>query len=138
MAEINQQVCGFIIAIVEVQNNQFTSMKNAIAALNTSASEPAANAQFSNAVNLSLENIDRALDNVLQIHSRVGSRLNVIENQLSVNQDFNLAAAETLSKVRDLDLASAITELTQQQIGLEAAQASFVRIQGLSLFNFLR
>jgi ribosomal protein S18 acetylase RimI-like enzyme len=27
MAEINQQVCGFIIAIVEVQNNQFTQYK---------------------------------------------------------------------------------------------------------------
>jgi len=116
----------------------FTSLKNAIAALKTSASEPAAQAQYSNSISLSLENIDRALDNVLQIHSRVGSRLNVIENQLDVNQDFNLATAETLSKVRDLDFATAITELTQLQIGLEAAQASFVRIQGLSLFNFLR
>ena len=116
----------------------FSSLKNAIAALKTSAAAPAAQAQFSNAVSLSLENIDRALENVLQVHSRVGSRLNVIENQLDVNLDFNLATSEALSNVRDLDLASAITELTQVQIGLEAAQASFVRIQGLSLFNFLR
>jgi len=39
--------------------------------------------------------------------------------------------------LRDVDLAKAITDLTRFQTSLEAAQQSFLRIQGLSLFNFL-
>ncbi len=116
----------------------FTTMKQTIATLRNSAELPAQKAQLANAASLSLENIDRAMEKILQVHSRVGARLNIIDNQLEINQDFNLATTETLSKIRDLDLTVAITNLTQQQIGLEAAQASFVRIQGLSLFNFLR
>lgn len=85
-----------------------------------------------------MENIDRAMDRVGRVHATVGARLNIIDNQKIINEDFNLASKVTLSKVRDLDLTVAITDLTQQQASLEAAQASFVRIQGLSLFNFLR
>jgi len=116
----------------------FTTLKNAISTLRKPAVLPAEKAQFAVAASQSLENIDRAMDKILQVHSRVGARLNVIDNQLNINQDFNLATTETLSKIRDLDLTTAITDLTQQQVSLEAAQASFVRIQGLSLFNFLR
>jgi flagellar hook-associated protein 3 FlgL len=46
---------------------------------------------------------------------------------------------ETLvSEIRDLDYAEAITRLQQELVTLQAAQQSFVRIQGLSLFQFLR
>ena len=36
------------------------------------------------------------------------------------------------------DFAEAISRLEQQRISLQAAQQSFVRIQGLSLFDYLR
>ena len=44
---------------------------------------------------------------------------------------------QTLSGLQDLDYAKAIIDLTQQQLGLQAAQKSFVKIQGLSLFNYI-
>ncbi len=116
----------------------FTTIRNTVNALNQSANTPAQIAQMTNALDQSLENIDRAMTNINQVHTRVGARLNIIDNQNNINEDFNLASTEILSKIRDLDLATAITDLTQQQASLEAAQASFVRIQGLSLFNFLR
>jgi flagellar hook-associated protein 3 FlgL len=43
----------------------------------------------------------------------------------------------TLSDLQDLDYAKAITDFTKQQMSLEAAQKSFVKISGLSLFNYL-
>jgi flagellar hook-associated protein 3 FlgL len=67
----------------------------------------------------------------------VGARLNIIENQRQVNGDFVLTATTALSNARDVDMAEAISNLAQQQLGLEAAQRSFARIQNLSLFNFL-
>ncbi|MES9965545.1 MAG: flagellin [Candidatus Sedimenticola sp. 20ELBAFRAG] len=45
---------------------------------------------------------------------------------------------ENRSKIEDLDYAEAITRFSQLQTSLEAAQKTFITLQGLSLFNFLR
>ena len=44
---------------------------------------------------------------------------------------------QALSRLQDLDYADAITRLTQQQTYLEAAQKSFLKVSGLSLFNYV-
>ena len=38
----------------------------------------------------------------------------------------------------DLDYAQALTKMNQQLVGLQAAQLSYTKISGLSLFNYLR
>ena len=43
-----------------------------------------------------------------------------------------------LSDLRDVDYASAISQLNQQYAGLQAAQAAYTRIAQLSLFDYLR
>jgi flagellar hook-associated protein 3 FlgL len=42
-----------------------------------------------------------------------------------------------LSELQDLDYTQAVTQLSMQQVTLEAAQKSFVKTSGLSLFNFI-
>jgi flagellar hook-associated protein 3 FlgL len=46
--------------------------------------------------------------------------------------------ASSLSDLRDLDYAEALTKMNQQLVGLQAAQLSYSKISGLSLFNYLR
>jgi flagellar hook-associated protein 3 FlgL len=46
-------------------------------------------------------------------------------------------AKSALSLVEDLDYAEAITELNKRTLALQAAQQSFVKIQNLSLFEFI-
>jgi len=94
-------------------------------------------AEMTNAINASLQNIDQALGSVLNIRTKVGSRLAVIENQVDNNAALTLTIQETLSSVEDLDYAEALSRLSQEVTLLEAAQQSFVRTQQLSLFNFL-
>jgi flagellar hook-associated protein 3 FlgL len=67
----------------------------------------------------------------------VGSRLNLVESQTLANEAFKMTATETLSTVQDLDYAEATTRLQTQKLVLEAAQQSYISIQGLSLFKFL-
>jgi flagellar hook-associated protein 3 FlgL len=43
----------------------------------------------------------------------------------------------TLSQIQDLDYAEAISTMTLQMTGLQAAQQSFSRVQGLSLLNYI-
>jgi len=84
-----------------------------------------------------LNNLDRNLDNVIEIRALVGARLNSTEDQNNINESSLLQVREALSEIQDLDYAEAISQLEQQRISLQAAQQSFVRIQNLSLFNFL-
>jgi flagellar hook-associated protein 3 FlgL len=77
------------------------------------------------------------MDQVLAARTRIGTRLNAIDQQRAVNEA-TIASLETnISQLKDLDYAEAITRLNAQSVGLEAAQQSYVRVQGLSLFNFL-
>jgi len=81
--------------------------------------------------------LDLALNNVLTVRASLGSRLQEIDALDSVGEDRKLQYSQTLSELQDLDYAQALTQLSQQQLTLEAAQKSFVKTTGLSLFNFL-
>ena len=116
----------------------FSTVQNAIAALKTNVSAPNDAAHMNNALNRALVDLDQGMQQIGTVQSKVGTRLNILQNQAFVNNDLIITSKLTLSKARDLDLAEAITDLNLRKVGLEAAQSSFVRIQNLSLFNFLR
>lgn len=84
-----------------------------------------------------LANIDAGIDSVYSARTRVGTRLNGIEAQRSINTDVKTSNEALLAEIRDLDYAEAIARLNIQLTGLQAAQQSYVRVQNLSVFNFL-
>lgn len=88
-------------------------------------------------LNTALTQIDTAANNVLRIRASVGTRLNELDTTEGTNLDRVFQHESSLSSIRDLDYTRAITDLTRQQTSLEAAQRSFVSVQGLSLFNYL-
>lgn len=90
-----------------------------------------------NLINQAISEIDISFEKVSSIRAGIGARLKAIEDQTSVNSAFKLEMEAILSSVKDLDIVSAVIELQTRSTSLEAAQASFSRIQGLSLFNFL-
>ncbi len=84
-----------------------------------------------------LTRIDSALESVLDTRASVGARLNTIDNQKNANDSFSLLLQENRSSLEDLDYAEAISRFEQQLLALQASQQSFVKVQGLSLFNYL-
>ena len=120
-----------------VKQDMFTSVANLASALESDTFDAVDRAKVLNQVSRSFVDIDRAFDNVLERRSSIGARLNIIESKTATNESFVLELKTTLSSVQDLDIASAAVELQQRLTSLEAAQASFVRIQGLSLFDVL-
>lgn len=117
--------------------NVFAVIDGLASALEQGRSTPAAKAVLGNEINYAINGLDQAFTNVLETRTRVGSRLAAIETQVDSNESVKLLLQGTLSGIEDLDYAEAISELTQEAAALEAAQQSFVRIQGLSLFNYL-
>lgn len=112
----------------------FTTVQNLASALESPGSLTA----FHNAMNRVLMDLDQGMENMSGIRSRAGGRLNVIDSQKDANANFVLDAQKALSEVQDLDYAEAASRLNRQLLSLEAAQQTFVRVQGLTLFNFLR
>ena len=85
----------------------------------------------------SITRIDSALDKMLTVRSSIGARMNTIESQRNANDSFSLLMEENRSKLKDLDYAEAVSRFEQQLLALQASQQSFIRIEGLSLFNHL-
>lgn len=84
-----------------------------------------------------LANLDSAQTRLLEGQSSVGARLNLVESTRTSNADIRLATQASLSELQDLDFAAAVSQLSQETFILEAAQASFARVSGLTLFNYL-
>lgn len=92
---------------------------------------------FSKTANDVLADLDSALDNFLKIRTTVGARMRALDNQEFQNEKFVVDMQTTLSDVRDLDYAEAISRFNLEQTALQAAQQAYSRVQNLSLFNFL-
>ena len=84
-----------------------------------------------------LTRMDSALQQVSTARASVGARLNAIESQRGMNDAFVLALQQNRSSLADLDYAEASSRFQQQMLAMQASQQTFVKLQGLSLFNYL-
>jgi flagellar hook-associated protein 3 FlgL len=115
----------------------FASLDALRSALQSAGNGPVENTRLANALNTANLNLGNALDRVLSVTASVGTRLRETDAVITANEDLDLNYETRLSQLRDLDYARAISDLTFEQMHLEAAQKSFVRIAELSLFNLL-
>ncbi|PXW85424.1 flagellar hook-associated protein 3 FlgL [Nitrosomonas sp. Nm84] len=124
---------------VSPSSNQsvFETVSNLITALETPSSGQPGGTRLANTLSTTLQNIDNSLEHVLEKRSSIGARLQEIDTLESVGSDQNIQFAQSLSQLQDVDFAKAISDLQRQQLYLQAAQQSYIKISGLSLFNFI-
>lgn len=115
----------------------FATIHQAIQALSTPVTGAQGEARLANAITLALSNLDNALGRALDVQTSLGSRQREVESTRSTSADLADQYTEEVSRLRDVDLARAISDLTLQQTLLQAAQQSFLRVQNLSLFELL-
>lgn len=118
--------------------DMFTTLQNLANALTAPTSAAGAQAKLNNNINRALTDIDQALGNILEVRAQVGARLNAIDAQKDLNSAFALEVQKTLASVQDIDYAEAASRLNSQLVALQAAQQTYVKVQGLSLFDYLR
>jgi flagellar hook-associated protein 3 FlgL len=115
----------------------FGALSDLITAIETPVTSTSGTAALGDAIKAGLANLDQALDRVLAVRADVGARLQEIDSLDDLGETTGLQHEKTLSDLRDLDYAAAISDFTRQQLVLEAAQKSFTKIAGMSLFDFL-
>ena len=112
----------------------FTTLNNMIAALQSGGSTTAIN----NTLNRQLESLNQAMNAVSTAQVSVGSRIDTLQQQGGNYSDLNLTYKSALSDVQNVDMATAISNLSLQSTALQASQQVFAKIQGTSLFDYLR
>ncbi|MDH6184126.1 flagellar hook-associated protein FlgL [Polaromonas sp. CG_23.6] len=118
----------------------FSAINDAIKALKTPVDNggPAAQAKVLNALGTANRKVTNAHDNVLTVRASVGSRLQELDALGATGDSRTLNDKSSLSNLQDLDYASAISEFYQRQTALQASQQTFVKVQQIALFNYLK
>jgi len=115
----------------------FESIQRILTALQSSGDTPEGSAAFNNIANRALDDLTQASDSINRIRGEIGGRINALESELDMNASAVLELKTSLSQVEDLDYTEAVSRLNMQMLGLKAAQQVYVKVQGLTLFNFL-
>ena len=84
-----------------------------------------------------LNNIDSGVNQMSQQRSLTGNSLKVLQQYSDNHIDEKLINTSALSKLEDLDFASAITEFEKQQLALSAASSLFSKVSSTSLFDYI-
>jgi flagellar hook-associated protein 3 FlgL len=119
------------------QRDVFATLDRAIATIDGSGNDPAARAQMHSNLGQRLLDVDGAIARMIEARGEIGARVRALDQQESLNADFAVHLKTTLSSVRDLDYAEALSRLSQELFGLDAAQQAFARAQNLSLFKYI-
>ena len=140
--DINVSVSGSPVAgdKIEIEPSEFQDVFTTLQLLVDKLKAPIASAppnSLSNHLTQSLQEMDLVLDKFLSVRSSLGSRLQELDTAKGQNADEDLRLQRSVGALKDLDYAEAVSRLNMQMTGLQAAQQAYVKVQGLSLFNFL-
>ena len=112
----------------------FTTLNNMINALQSGQS----GASLNNTLNQQLESLNQAMSSVSTTTAAVGSRIDTLQQQQSTYSDLSVTYQSALSDVQNVNMATAISNLSLQSTALQASQQVFAKVQGTSLFNYLQ
>jgi flagellar hook-associated protein 3 FlgL len=115
----------------------FQAVDDLVGALSGGADTPQSRSLLGSSINQALQQLDQGLVHVTDLRAEVGARMSAIDNAEQTRSDLSFQLDGSISGLRDLDYAEAISRMNQQLTGLQAAQAAYTRIGQLSLFNYL-
>ncbi|MBR9827676.1 MAG: flagellar hook-associated protein 3 [Oceanospirillales bacterium] len=104
---------------------------------NLDLSDPEQKKEFDSLIAGTLDTLTQAEESNIRARTSLGARINALDQQESVNTDYQLYTKQALSSFEDLDYADAISRFALQKTVLEAAYQSFSQIKDLSLFKYI-
>jgi flagellar hook-associated protein 3 FlgL len=96
-----------------------------------------ANSDFDKALTDVLVGVDNAMINIANTISKIGGRRNTADSVFASNLDLEISNKTARSNIEEVDYAEAVSELSRQETALQAAQATFSRVTGTSLFDYI-
>ena len=113
----------------------FDTMDKLIAALDADTGTPAKIAAQQNELQSALRDVARASERMIDARAAGGAQLKALDNAADMRESNSVTLKTTLSQMRDLDYADALSQYQLQSTALQAAQTIFSQMQSMSLFN---
>lgn len=105
----------------------------------TALEDPALSAfEFNEAISDTITQVTSAATNIDSSLSSIGGRVNVLDSVFGTNEDLTINNKSYRADLSEVDYAAALTEITKQEIALEAISATFTKVSGVSLFDYIR
>jgi len=112
----------------------FSTIAGAIDTLNSTQLNAA---QRTTQLNTASEQLTGALNNFEQVQASVGARINAVSAAQSSAQSQQTDYQTAISQLADTNYAAATTQLSTEELALQAAQASYASMESLSLFKYV-
>ncbi|GGH57352.1 flagellar hook-associated protein FlgL [Comamonas phosphati] len=112
----------------------FRVLDDAIAAVKAGTKGSTA---LSQSLGRSLSELDAGMSRVQAMRSYAGDQLNRADRLESDMKGQALTQEGARSRAEDIDMVTAISDMENQKVGLQAALQSYAQIQKLSLFNYI-
>lgn len=112
----------------------FSTLGNMISVLRGNGSDT----NVANGLNRQIESIDQALGSVSNTMVAIGGRMNTLDQQKSAYADLSVTYQGALSDTQNVDVYTAISNLSSQSAALQASQQVFAQVKSLSLFNYIK
>lgn len=93
--------------------------------------------QLTNDLAGQLSNLDLAMSQISDVLATVGANERELDALAGTSSDLVIQYQATISDIAGLDYNETYSDYTRQMVNLEAAQKSFVKIAGLSLFDYI-
>ena len=112
----------------------FSTLNNMIAVLQGGGSDT----DVANGLNRQIESLDQALGSASNAMVAIGGRMNTLQQQQSAYADLNVTYQSALSDTQNVDVYTAISNLSLQSTALQASQQVFAQVKSMSLFNYIK
>jgi len=125
---------GDSIALNRQENvSVFDAFKRGIELSDSDVSDASATAELHQVA----EELAQGFKHINRARSEVGTRLQTLDRQEDMHQDFKIVMNEARGTLEDLDYATAVIELNQNMAALQASQQAFAKTKDLNLFNYI-
>jgi flagellar hook-associated protein 3 FlgL len=113
----------------------FSALSNLIATLTSTTLN---GGQLTTQINSAVQQIQNVTTNFSNVSASVGARLNAITAAQSSATTTQTNLKTTVGTIQNTDYTAATTQLSTEELALQAAQESYASIEKLSLFNYIQ
>jgi flagellar hook-associated protein 3 FlgL len=117
--------------------DMFATLERLATALEAPLGTGAQRAAATNELNAVLAQLAQGQEQLSGARAVLAARMNAVDSAATSRTALREDVAASLSQLRDLDYAEALTRLNSQLTGLQAAQQSVARLSRMSLFDYL-
>ncbi len=115
-------------------SSAFATLQSLITTLNSTG---LSSGQMATQISQAIEQLSSAVNNLNDVQASVGARINAVSGAQSSGQSDQTAYQAQISNLSATDYAAATTQLSSEEVALQAAEESYASLAKLSLFNYL-